>query len=129
MGRAGWKGRMGGTGRKGWKGGWMGTALLLLSVPPFLPFQPLLPFQPVPAFQPFPSLQPPPTFRSTSTDLVVLPVVVTDARGQFVSELDRSLFAVFDNGRPAAVELFTNEDTPVTVGLVLDTSSSMRAKL
>jgi VWFA-related protein len=61
--------------------------------------------------------------------LVVLPVVVTDDRGQLISELDQSRFTVFDNGRAIPVELFTNEDAPVTVGLVLDTSSSMRAKL
>jgi Ca-activated chloride channel homolog len=107
---------MGWNGRTGWMGGWTGLALFLSS-PPLLPLPPIQP------------LQPPPVFRSTSSELVVLPVVVTDDRGQFVSELDRSNFTVFDNGRATPVELFTNEDTPVTVGLVLDTSSSMRAKL
>src|SRR4029450_6596161 len=56
-------------------------------------------------------------------------VVVTDKQGQLVSELDRQRFTGFDNGRRIPVELFSNEDTPVTVGLVIDTSSSMRAKL
>jgi len=59
----------------------------------------------------------------------VLPVVVTDKHGQLISDLDRDRFAVFDNGRRMDVELFSNEDTPVTVGLIIDASSSMRAKL
>jgi VWFA-related protein len=70
-----------------------------------------------------------PSFRSTSSELVVLPVVVTDKHGRFVSELDRERFTVFDNGRPVPVELFSTEDTPVSVGLVIDASSSMRTKL
>jgi len=71
----------------------------------------------------------PPTFRTDSSELVVLPVVVTDKRGEFVSDVERDRFAVFDNGRRVAVELFSNEDTPVSVALIIDTSSSMRAKL
>ena len=71
----------------------------------------------------------PPIFRSPSSELVVLPVVVTDKRGQFVANLDRERFTVYDNGRRVPVELFSKEDTPVTVGLIIDTSGSMRAKL
>jgi Ca-activated chloride channel family protein len=70
-----------------------------------------------------------PVFRSGSSDLVVLPVIVTDKQGRYVSDLPGSQFAVFDNGRRVPIELFTNEDTPVTVGLIIDASSSMRAKL
>jgi VWFA-related protein len=36
---------------------------------------------------------------------------------------------VFDNGRRVPVELFSNEDTPVTIGLLIDASSSMRPKI
>jgi VWFA-related protein len=55
--------------------------------------------------------------------------VVTDKQGRFVSELDRERFTVMDNGRAVTVELFTNEDTPVSLGLVIDASGSMRSKL
>lgn len=89
-------------------------------VPPFLP---LLPFLATVASAQEPS------FRSTSSELVVLPVVVMDKEGRFVPELDREQFTIFDNGRAVPVELFTNEDTPVSVGLVIDASSSMRTKL
>ena len=70
-----------------------------------------------------------PSFRSGSSELVVLPVVVTDKQGRYLSELERERFAVFDNGRPVPIELFTNEDAPVTIGLVIDASGSMGSKL
>jgi VWFA-related protein len=60
---------------------------------------------------------------------VVLPVVVTDKQGRFVADLERDRFAVYDNGRKMAVDLFTGEDAPVTVGLIIDASGSMRGKL
>ena len=70
-----------------------------------------------------------PSFRSGASELVVLPVVVTDKQGRYVSDLPGDKFAVYDNGRRVQIELFTNEDTPVTVGLIIDASGSMRAKL
>jgi Ca-activated chloride channel family protein len=70
-----------------------------------------------------------PSFRSTASELVVLPVVVTDKQGRYVSDVARERFAVYDNGRPVPIELFTNQDTPVTVGLIIDASSSMGPKL
>jgi Ca-activated chloride channel homolog len=59
----------------------------------------------------------------------VLPVYVTDKGDRYVSGLTREQFSVYDNGRPVPVEIFSSEDTPVTVGLVIDASSSMRRKL
>jgi Ca-activated chloride channel homolog len=76
-----------------------------------------------------PTSQPTPVFRSSSSELVVLPVVVTDKQGRYVSDLATARFAVFDNGRRVPIELFTNEDTPVTIGLVIDASGSMRPKI
>ncbi len=73
--------------------------------------------------------QPAPTFQSASTELVVLPVTVTDKHGQLVTDLSRGQFTVFDNGRRQDVGLFSAEDTPVTIGLVIDNSASMRPKL
>lgn len=79
---------------------------------------------------PYPALRAQqPTFRSSSSELVVLPAIVTDRHGGFVGDLDGGAFAVYDNGRPMKIELFSNEDTPVSVGLVIDASSSMRPKL
>jgi Ca-activated chloride channel homolog len=70
-----------------------------------------------------------PRFRSASTELVVLPVVVTDRNGQFVADLPRERFVVYDNGRAQQPTLFTNEDAPVSVALVIDDSGSMRGRL
>jgi Ca-activated chloride channel homolog len=70
-----------------------------------------------------------PSFRSSSSELVVLPVTITDKHGRFILDLPRDRFAIYDNGRRQEVAFFTNEDTPVTVGLVLDSSGSMRRKL
>jgi Ca-activated chloride channel family protein len=70
-----------------------------------------------------------PSFRSGSSELVVLPIVVTDKRGGYISDLPRERFEVYDNGRRMPIQLFTTEDTPVTVGLIVDGSSSMRGRL
>jgi Ca-activated chloride channel homolog len=61
--------------------------------------------------------------------LVVLPVKVTDSQGNFVSGLQRQDFHVFEDGRLQNVALFKEEDTPVTVGLVVDHSTSMGPKI
>jgi len=77
----------------------------------------------------FPASAQEPSFRSGSSELVVLPVVVTDKQGKFITDLTTDQFAVFDNGRRVPIDFFTNEDTPVTIGLVVDASGSMRAKI
>jgi Ca-activated chloride channel family protein len=69
------------------------------------------------------------SFRTSSSELVVLPVVVTDTQGRYISDLARERFTVFDNGRRIPIEIFTNEDTPLTIGLIIDSSGSMRLKM
>src|ERR1044072_4753985 len=91
---------------------------------PALPAPPALPALPAPLAQ-----DPSPSFRSASSELVVLPIVVTDRQNRYVTDLARERFVVFDNGRKVPVDLFTNEDSPATVGLLVDASSSMRSKL
>jgi Ca-activated chloride channel family protein len=66
---------------------------------------------------------------SVITDLVVLPVSVTDSNGAFVSGLRREHFRVYEEGKLQNVTLFTEEDTPVTVGILVDHSRSMAPKL
>jgi Ca-activated chloride channel family protein len=62
---------------------------------------------------------------STSSSLVVMSVRVTDRRGDHVGGLDASAFAVFEDGRRQTIGAFATEDTPVTVGLIVDSSISM----
>ena len=66
-----------------------------------------------------------PTF-STESDLVVLDVNIRDTRGAYVSGLTQDAFAVLEDGRPQMIRFFTNEDGPVTVGLLIDSSGSMQ---
>lgn len=66
---------------------------------------------------------------SLETALVVLPVRVTGENGDFVSGLSQDQFRVYEDGRLQPVTLFRQEDTPVTVGLVVDHSRSMGPKL
>lgn len=66
---------------------------------------------------------------SVDSDLVALPVRVTDSNGNIVSGLTLQDFSVFEDGRPQKITLFQQEDAPVTVGLVVDHSRSMGPKL
>lgn len=69
-----------------------------------------------------------PEFRLVSeVRLVVLDVGVRDHQGRAVTALRREAFRVFDSGRPQSITAFAAEDSPVTIGIVLDTSRSMRA--
>ena len=70
---------------------------------------------------------PRPAFSSRS-DLVVLRVSVVDRHAGFVSGLPRDAFVVHEDGRPQPVEFFEHEDTPVTVGLIIDNSGSMQPR-
>ncbi len=68
-------------------------------------------------------------FKITShSDLVLLDVSVKDPAGGFVTGLAKDQFKVFDNGREQPIQVFEAGDIPVTVGLVVDNSGSMRNK-
>jgi VWFA-related protein len=54
---------------------------------------------------------------------------VSDRQGGFVSDLGERDFEVYEDGVPQSIRLFTNEDVPVTVGLVVDHSTSMIPKI
>ncbi len=66
---------------------------------------------------------------STSVNLVVLPVTVTDRKGEFVQGLDVANFRIDEDGRPQKIEVFRHEDAPVTAGLLVDHSGSMATKM
>jgi Ca-activated chloride channel family protein len=65
---------------------------------------------------------------SVHTELVAVPVVVTDARGHHVSGLGQDNFRVFEDGRLQPITVFHHGDSPITLGLVVDRSQSMRPK-
>lgn len=66
---------------------------------------------------------------SVNVALVVLEATIRDHEGHAVPDLKRENFEVLEDGRPQPIRLFRHEDTPVTVGLVIDHSGSMREKL
>jgi Ca-activated chloride channel family protein len=62
-------------------------------------------------------------------DLVLLPVTVTDAYNRPVIDLSRQNFTVYEGGVAQPIRYFSNEDAPISVGLILDCSGSMRNKI
>lgn len=60
-----------------------------------------------------------------NTDLITMTVTVTDQYGRYVSGLTKKTFAVFDNKEEQAIEYFSDDDAPVTVGVIFDVSGSM----
>ena len=62
------------------------------------------------------------------TELVVVPALVTDGRGQPVSGLGQENFRVFEDGHPLPVVAFHHGEASLTLGLVVDRSQSMRPK-
>ena len=66
-----------------------------------------------------------PSFR-TETRLVVLHATVKNGRGELVTNLDQPAFTVFENGKRQPITLFRRDDVPVSLGLLIDNSGSMR---
>jgi Ca-activated chloride channel homolog len=60
--------------------------------------------------------------------MVVLHATVQDGKGRIVTGLQKENFKVAENGIAQEILLFQREDIPVTVGIVLDSSGSMRNK-
>jgi VWFA-related protein len=66
-------------------------------------------------------------FRA-DTRLVVLPTTVMDKNGHLVTTLTREAFTVLENGVQQEIKQFKREDVPVSMGLIIDNSGSMRDK-
>jgi Ca-activated chloride channel homolog len=66
---------------------------------------------------------------SARTEMVVLPVAVTDAHGHSVAALTPDAFHVYDEGRLQQIALFRGGEIPITLGLIVDHSQSMGTKL
>ena len=59
---------------------------------------------------------------------VILYATVLDPRNRVVNNLDRTAFSVFEDGRPQQITSFRREDIPVSIGILIDNSGSMRQK-
>src|SRR5260221_12996999 len=67
------------------------------------------------------------TFRS-DTGLVVLHATVVDKSGRLLTNLQPSAFHVFENNVEQPIKKVLREDVPVSMGLIVDNSGSMRTK-
>jgi Ca-activated chloride channel homolog len=66
---------------------------------------------------------------SVNVNLVVLHATVRDRQGAFAPDVREQDFAVYEDGVRQSIRLFRHEDIPVTVGMAIDHSGSMRAKI
>jgi Ca-activated chloride channel homolog len=90
------------------------------------------------AFAQIPTAPPPPpgqpaangqgSVLKVDVNLVVLHTTVIDDRGKFADGLKEENFRVFEDKAEQKLAVFKREDIPVSMGLVIDNSGSMRDK-
>src|SRR5882724_8780752 len=59
---------------------------------------------------------------------VLLHATVIDDKQRMISNLDKNAFSVFEDGKPQVIKSFRYEDIPISLGIVIDNSGSMREK-
>jgi Ca-activated chloride channel family protein len=63
------------------------------------------------------------------TNLVLVPLTVTDPLDRLVTGLEKENFSVYENNRPENIKSFSSEDAPVSIGVIFDLSGSMSNKI
>lgn len=101
------------------------AVILLICLVPFFFLMVLPGAARAPAYQARPSEQ---DVVRLNVDLVVLHATVQSNKRVFVSGLRKEDFQVYEDGVPQQIASFSHEDIPVTVGMVIDNSGSMRSK-
>jgi Ca-activated chloride channel homolog len=91
---------------------------------------------PPPVLKPKPSPTPeggeeidPESIVKINTELVTLNVRVIDRNNRPINNVRQEDFHVFEDGVPQPIELFTTEEVPISYGLAVDTSGSLRSQL
>jgi VWFA-related protein len=67
------------------------------------------------------------TFRA-DTNLVPLYASVQDKTGKLLTNIPQSAFHILENGVEQTIKIFRREDVPVSMGIIIDNSGSMRDK-
>ena len=68
-------------------------------------------------------------FRYTSrVNEVTLSATVLDPKRHLVTNLEPTNFVVYEDGQPQKITSFVRQDIPVSIGIVVDNSGSMRTK-
>lgn len=62
-------------------------------------------------------------------NLVLIPVLVTDLYERPVKGLQKSDFSLFEDGARREISEFFSEESPISIGIVVDASNSMRPKM
>ncbi|HET7205028.1 MAG TPA: VWA domain-containing protein [Terriglobales bacterium] len=62
-------------------------------------------------------------------DLVLIPVTITDQMDRLITGLDKKNFQVYEGKEPQEIRHFSNEDAPVSIGIIFDMSGSMTEKI
>ncbi len=62
---------------------------------------------------------------TVNADLVVLNVTLTDTYGRYVTGINKDAFTVLDDKEPQKISFFTDQDVPVSLGVIFDVSGSM----
>ena len=62
------------------------------------------------------------------TSLVLIPAQVTTREGSPIMDLKRGDFRIYEDGAEQAIAYFAKDDAPVSIGLLLDSSGSMKNK-
>jgi Ca-activated chloride channel family protein len=70
----------------------------------------------------------PPTFGG-GIEIINLNISVTDAQNRYVTDLSEKDFSVYEDGVRQELTLFTHEDLPISMVVMMDTSASMDEKL
>jgi Ca-activated chloride channel family protein len=89
---------------------------------------------PPPVLKPKPTPTPPEEFGEdeivrVNTELVTLNVRVIDRNNRPIDNVRQHDFHVFEDGAPQPIETFTREEVPISYGLAVDTSGSLRSQL
>src|ERR1044071_207247 len=63
------------------------------------------------------------------TNLVSMTISVTDPYGRFVTGLSKEHFEIYDEKVKQQIELFSDEDSPVSIGVIYDVSGSMKERI
>jgi Ca-activated chloride channel homolog len=64
-----------------------------------------------------------------SVDLVLVPVTIVDDMNRHVKGLQSENFDLFEGKQQQNIRYFSSQDAPVSVGIVLDVSGSMKTKI
>jgi Ca-activated chloride channel homolog len=64
-----------------------------------------------------------------NSNLVLIPVTITDKGGKAITGLEQEHFTIFEGNAQQKITHFAAEDAPSSIGIVIDTSDSMKPTL